>query len=269
MNEIGIAGWAFHRSILQDKSMTLLDLPAACRELGVTTIELVSTFFESQHANYLNRLRQAIAAEGQRVRNIAVDMGNIANPDDAARHTDLEAIKQWFHVARAIGAEAIRVNSGMAAPDDAAALERITAGYKELAAEGEHAGVELLIENHGGASADPKNIQRFLDGVDSPWFRTCPDTSNFPGDTWEEGMRVMAPLAFSCHVKAWGYDPEGRQERQDRNGQTQRHDLLASLRILKAAGYQGPLCVEYGALPDERESMRRTIAYLRELLPKV
>ncbi len=196
-------------------------------------------------------------------------MGNIANPDDQARHTDLEAIKQWFHVARAIGAESIRVNSGAASPDDAAALERITAGYRELATEAEHAGVKLLIENHGGASADPKNIKRFLDGVNSPWFLTCPDTSNFPGDTWREGMRVMAPLAFSCHVKAWNYDAAGRQERQDRNGQAQRHDLIACLRILKEAGYQGPLCVEYGALPDERESMRRTIDYLRELLPQV
>jgi len=115
-NEIGIAGWAFHRSIQQDKTMTLLDLPAVCRELGATTIELVSTFFESQHAAYLNTLRQAVEAQGQQVRNIAVDMGNIANPDAARRQTDLEAIKQWFHVARAIGAQAIRVNMRRRSP---------------------------------------------------------------------------------------------------------------------------------------------------------
>jgi len=68
-------------------------------------------------------------------------------------------------------------------------------------------------ENHGGASADPRNIQRFIDGVGSPWFRTCPDTGNFLGDTWEEGMRLMAPYAYSCHIKAWNDDPDGQQRR--------------------------------------------------------
>lgn len=246
--------------------MTLLDLPAVCKELGANTIELVSTFFESQSAPYLNTVREAVEAQGQHVRNIAVDTGNIANADEKARRTDIETIKQWFHVARAVGAQAIRVNSGAADPTDRAAIERITKGYRELADEAEHTGVYLLIENHGGASADPKNIQAFLDGVNSLWFRTCPDTSNFPGNTWEEGMLVMAPRAYSCHIKTWTHDPEGKQSRTGRDGQTQFHDLKRSLQILQRAGYDGPLCVEYGASENEREGTREGIAYVRQLL---
>jgi sugar phosphate isomerase/epimerase len=263
--EIGIAGWAFHRAIQQDKTMTLLDLPAVCRELGAMTIELVSTFFESQQAAYLHSLRQAIDAQGQQVRNIAVDMGNIANAEAGRRHTDLEAIKQWFHVARAVGSQAIRVNSGAARPDDKDALARITDGYRELAEEAAHTGVYLLIENHGGASADPRNIQTFLDGVNSPWFRTCPDVANFTGDTWEQGMQIMAPHAFTCHIKAWNNDPSGAQERVDREGKTQAFNLRRSLQILKGAGYEGPLCVEYGAWQDEREGARDLMRYVQEI----
>src|SRR5690242_19611490 len=96
--DIGNAGWAFNQSILRSKTMTLLEMPAACTRAGVQTIELVSSFFESQHPNYLNQVRQVIEAEELHVRNIAVDLGNIANPDDATRNTDLEAIKQWFHL---------------------------------------------------------------------------------------------------------------------------------------------------------------------------
>jgi sugar phosphate isomerase/epimerase len=249
--------------------MTMLDLPAVCKELGVGTIELVSTFFESQSANYLNSVRDSIEAQGLKVRNIAVDTGNLANADDRVRRTDTETIKQWFHVARAVGSEAIRVNSGAASPDDKAAIERIIAGYRELAQEAEQNGVYLLIENHGGASADPKNIKAFLDQVGSPWFRACPDTSNFPGNTWEEGMLVMAPYAFSAHIKAWNYDPQGLQSRIDREGQTVSHDLNRSLRILKDAGYTGPLNVEYGASDDEKQGTRDTIAYVKQLLATV
>jgi len=266
VNEIGIAAWIFHRSILNDRTMTLLDLPGVCDTLGVRTIELVSTFFASQNADYLNQLRSAIEKHGMQVRNIAVDMGNIANPDEAVRRTDIEALKQWFHVARAIGSAAIRINSGPASPTDQEALDRITAGYRELAAEAEHTGVYLLIENHGGASADPKNIAAFLDRVGSPWFRACPDTANFVEGTWEEGMRIMAPRAFSCHVKVFTYSDDGQQRWTGRDGQVHTYDLRRSLQILKDAGYQGPLCIEGGASATELDSARDAIRYVRELV---
>jgi sugar phosphate isomerase/epimerase len=259
MTEFGIAGWLYHRSILFEKTMPQLDLPAACKALGVGTIELVSSFFPSQDTKYLNQLRTAIQDNGLRVCSIAVDTGNIANPNEAERRTDIEGIKQWFHLARAVGSEAIRVNSGAADPTDHEAIDRICAGYSELAAEAEHTGVYLLIENHGGASADPKNIQVFLDRVNSPWFRACPDTGNFTTDTWEEGMQIMAPLAFSCHVKVFEYSADGKQSRLGRDGQTQSYDLKRSLQILKEAGYDGPLCIEAGASATESDSGRDAI----------
>ena len=49
--KIGIAGWAFHRSILQQRSLTLLDFPVLARqEYGVEMVELVSAFFPSTTA---------------------------------------------------------------------------------------------------------------------------------------------------------------------------------------------------------------------------
>ncbi len=269
MTDIGIAGWIFHRSIQNDQTMTLLDLPGTCQALGVETIELVSTFFASQTASYLNQLRSAIQEHGVHVRGIAVDMGNIASSDEATRRTDLEALKQWFYVARAVGSDAIRINSGPASPTDREAIDRISEGYRELAAEAEHTGVYLLIENHGGASADPRNIGLFLDRAGSSWFRACPDTGNFAGDTWEEGMRIMAPRAFSCHVKVFSYRPDGLQTWVGRNGESRSYDLKRCLRILKEADYQGPLCVEAGASATELDSARDAIRYLRDLVATV
>ena len=266
MNEIGIAGWVFNRSILTDKTMTLLDLPAACAAQGVTTIELVSSFFPEQSARYLNQLRAAIQEHGLRVRSIAVDIGNIANADEATRRTDIEAIKQWFYVARAVGSESIRVNSGAADPSDQEAIDRIVAGYSELAEEAAHTGIYLLLENHGGASADPANIQVFLDRVASPWFKACPDTGNFAGDTWEQGMQIMAPHAYSCHIKVFTYSDDGAQMQTGRNGERRAYDLRRSLQILKDAGYNGPLCIEGGASATEEASARDAISYVRKLV---
>ena len=269
--EIGIAGWAINRSIRELKTLTLMDFPKLARdEYGVDTVELVSTFFESQSARYLNELRQELARNRLKVHNIAVDTGNLSSPDEETRRTDLETIKQWFHVARALGSAAIRVNTGDAQPNDQAALERIVEGYRELAEHGQQSGVKLLIENHGGASSDPKNIQQILDQVDTPWFATCPDVNNFVGETWEEGMRVMAPRAFAVHVKNSGYDPEGWQTSQARDGSTRRFNLKESLRILQQAGYTGPLNFEYNsAETDERVGIRKGIEYTRQMLGSI
>lgn len=266
--EIGIAGWALNRSFREHKTLTLLEFPALARdEFGVDTIELVSTFFESQSAPYLNDLRRAIAAHRLHVVNIAVDTGSLASPDEAPRRTDLEAIKQWFHVARALGAAAIRVNTGEAARDDAAALERIGAGYEELATHGAGAGVMLLIENHGGASSDPSVIATLLARLAPPWFGACPDVANFAGDAWAEGMRIMAPRAVTVHVKISGYAPDGWQSRTARDGSVHRFNVRDCLRILQEAGYAGPVNFEYNmAEEDERAGIRKGIAYVRELL---
>jgi sugar phosphate isomerase/epimerase len=266
--EIGIAGWAINRSIREHKTMTLMDLPKLARqEFNVDTIELVSTFFESQNAKYLNEVRQTIERERLRIANIAVDTGNLSSPDEATRRTDIETIKQWFHVARALGSAAIRVNTGDATPDDKAALERIVAGYQELVEHAQQSGVKLLIENHGGVSADPANIETILKRLDTPWFATCPDVNNFVGDTWDEGMRLMAPRAFALHIKNWSYDPDGWQTKKNRDGSTARYNLKDCLRIMKEAGFQGPYNFENNlAEEDEVEGIRKGIAYTRQLM---
>jgi sugar phosphate isomerase/epimerase len=296
--EIGIAGWAFHRSILQDGSLTLLELPALVRqEYAVGTVEFVSEFFASQTAGYLNRLRRALAAERVRVHAIAVDQGNIASADDAERATSLAALAQWFYVARAIGAAAIRVNTDdfeplvdllvarqpiprgailftwprLNAAERRAAVERCVAAYADLTAVAAATGVKLLIENHGGLTGDPANIATILDRVPSPWLATCPDNHNpYDDNAWEAGTRVLAPRAHAAHVKIAGYAADGVQTFPSPDGGERRQDLRRFLAILAEHGFGGPINLEYNfAERDERIGAQRGLAYLRDQLAAV
>lgn len=295
MAEIGVAGWAFHRSILQDRTLTLLDLPRLARETyDLGTIELVSEFFESQTAGYLNRLRRALETAGTYVHDIAVDQGNLSSPDAAERRTSLEALKQWFHVARAIGAAAIRVNTDDFEPlvdsivrrepiprsailfrwdrlseaERQDALERSVDGYAELAESAAEARIKLLIENHGGVTGNPKNLAFLLERLPSPWVATCPDNHNpYEGNAWEEGTRVLAGRAHSVHVKISGYDRDGVQSFPAPDGSTRTQDLPRFLKIVLSSGYAGPINLEYNfAESDEREGVRRGLPYLKDLL---
>ena len=262
--ELGIAGWVLSGEILREKTLTLLEFPGVCASYGVKTVELCSAFFESQDARYLNELRGILEDNGLSVKNFAVDMGNIAGADPAVRRTDIEALKQWFYTASALNSEAIRINTGHA--DDDGAMDRVMEGYQELVAVGEQAGVKLLIENHGGVSSSSENLARILSGVDSPGFATCPDTGNFPLGDWEAGMRIMAPRAFSCHVKVFNYSADGKQSWEGRDGEQREYDLKKCLEILKEAGYRGPLCIEKGASENVRDGIRETLSYLKVLM---
>ena len=265
--EVGIAGWLYSQEIMRDKSMTLLQMPAACAAHGVAVVELCSSFFPSQQTGYLNELREALQDSGLSVWSIAVDMGNIAGEDAAARRTDIEGLKQWFYTASALGSRAIRINTGHA--DDAGAASRAIDAYRDLAETGRQAGVRLLIENHGGLSARSDGLATIIDGVDSEWFGTCPDTGNFYDTDWEAGMRVMAPRAYSCHLKLAHLEADRVQSWTDGNGDERRCDLKAALSILDESGYTGPICLEreadFGG-PAKAESIRDSLALIRELL---
>jgi sugar phosphate isomerase/epimerase len=267
MNEFGVAGWLYSRPILHEKTLTLVELPGAVRALGLDILELCSAFFENQSAKYLTEVRRAIDDAGMGIPNIAVDGPDISLADDVARGVHLETVKQWFHVAHAVGSGAIRVNSGGdvdAGPDD---LTRIAESYRALAEMGEREGVRVLIENHGGASYKPDNIRYFLDTVASPWFGTCPDAGNYPDGTWEEGIAVMAPFAVSTHIKVSAYSEDGWQPRPGRDGVDRSSDLRAILSTLKGAGYEGPFCIEQGVSEDDLAgSATGAVAYVRELL---
>lgn len=293
--EIGIAGWAFHRSILQQGTLTLLELPALVRqEYGIGTLELVSEFFPSQTAGFLNRLRRSLAAERVQIHSIAVDQGSIASPDDAERATSLAALAQWFYVARAIGAASIRVNTDDFEPlvelliarqpiprgailftwprltpeERLAMIERAIASYAELTKLAAATGVKLLIENHGGVTGNPATIATMLARLDSPWLATCPDNHNpYDDNAWEAGTRALAPRAHAAHVKISGYAPDGIQTFPAPDGSQRQQDLPRFLAILAEAGYTGPVNLEYNfAETDERVGVQRGLAYLHELM---
>jgi len=277
--------------------MTLLDLPKIAREVyGVHTIELVSEFFPSQTAGYLNQLRRTLIRHQVRVHSIAVDQGSIGSADPGERRTSIEALKQWFFVARAIDAGAIRVNtddfeplvqllverrplpkdgilfnwSSLTPEGQRDVLERRADAYAELATVAATVQVKVLIEYHGGATGDPTNIAYLLDSVESPWLATCPDNHNpYDENAWEAGTRVFAPRAYTAHVKISGYDPRGIQTFPSPYGESRTQDLPQFLAILREEGYHGPLNLEYNfAVSNEEEGARKGLAYLRDLVAR-
>ena len=70
-------------------------------------------------------------------------------------------------------------------------------------------GINIVIENHGGISSDPRWLPDLMRKVDSPHFGTLPDYGNFAeGADVYEAVRLAMPFAKGVSVKA-GFEPDG------------------------------------------------------------
>jgi sugar phosphate isomerase/epimerase len=79
----------------------------------------------------------------------------------------------------------------------------------------------------------------------------------------------MAPHAYSTHVKITTHSDDGWQPRTGRDGSDRTVNLKSILTTLKAANYDGPFCIEAGIFPDEGESARDAVVYVKELLAQI
>ena len=254
--QIAVASWSLHREI--PKLTPLIEFPRICQEeFGVKAVELNSPFFASTEVGYLDELKETLSERGMELVNIPVDLGNIANPDDEKREKDIEALKEWFSIAKRMGSPFIRINAGKGEPIDDAMLRRIIDSYKELVEEGEKVGVGLVIENHGGPSANPDNIVRIIETVGSAHFGACPDFGNFAPEIRYEAIAKIAKYAFLAHVKTFDFDEEGKETTID---------VERCLNILKKAGFKGDLSVEFEGKGNQREGVKKTLALLKKLI---
>jgi sugar phosphate isomerase/epimerase len=260
--KISLAGWSLHRRFRsQENPLLLLDFPRVARqEFGLNAIELNSPFFVSRDKRYLTELDDVAVGEGVDLLNIAVDgMGDLSDPDRAARQRAVENNAVWLAVAAHLGCAQVRINTGgKGRENDPDALLHCMDGYVELAQRGSKEGVMVLIENHGGLSANPDNIVKIIETVDSPWIGTLPDFGNFPPEIDRyEALEKLMPYAAAVHAKMGEFDEQGLETR---------FDIPRCYQIVKKGGYDGYLGIEFEGPGDEYEGVQQAKALLEKCI---
>ena len=239
------------------EDLQMLAYPAMVRErYGVRLVELCQTHFADSTRQYLDEVRGRLAEAGVSVVNVPIDVGNISDRDETARRHDIENIRKWMDVAAYVGSPCVRVNSGRL-PEGDTDLGITIESYKELAAHATSLGTTLLIENHGGASADPQNILRLLNGVGSPRFRVCLDTGNFSPEVRFQAIEILFPYAAVAHIKTYGLDAQGNEAA---------YSVEKALAIGEKAGYAGPYSIEFEGEGDQFDGVAKSVTLLRRLL---
>jgi L-ribulose-5-phosphate 3-epimerase len=234
-DNVSLAAWSINNSYFRFHRWKNLDLPKLCREqFGVAGLEFVNQFFELPTMTYLRELQKRGQDNGVSfVRIMVDDEGPMAALDRAERHQAAVAHRKWIDIAHFLGCKDIRCNC-YGAPGDWKAdkdyARRGAESFRDLLEYSRGSGLDLCIENHGGASSDPGMLLALIKEVNDPRLGTLPDFGNInKGDDRYDVIRRLVPYAKGISVKAaW---LEGDQH--------PRWDLDKLIRICQDAGFHG------------------------------
>ena len=263
--KLSLAAWSLNKQFRDPvKPLVLLDLPALTREkFGLDAIEPVSRFFASTDSAYLKQLVGNADRAGVTILNIAVDGGgDLSSDDQASREEGIKSYIQWIGVAKEMGVGAIRANSGgKQMTDRDRAVKNCTESFKRLCDEGKKQGVDIVIENHWGLSADPDAMVAILEAIRKTHgdvIGSLPDYGNWPKEVERYGaLQKILPYAKAVHAKVLDIDE---------NLNHPAFDLAKCVGLTKDAGYDGYLGIEYEGQADAMESVPRAIKKLSALI---
>ncbi|HKY54710.1 MAG TPA: TIM barrel protein [Anaerolineales bacterium] len=274
--ELSLCSYSFHR-LLEAGQQDVFKYISDCHALGCTQLDLWNghlplllddgsrppSSFTPEYAqlsdaevDYLARIKATADDAGLPFGCLAVDGAHIYEPSLEARQAQQIKAYRWLNIAEQLRAQQIRIDSGGPSEMSEEVLEIIVRGYNDLIQRAGEKGIEVVIENHWGASRIPENVVRILESV--PGLGLLFDTGNWPDGMREKGWEMCARYARATHLKTYAFDAEGNETTVD---------IPRVMRYLQEAGYQGSWGIE--SVPregDEYEAATKSIALVRRVL---
>lgn len=200
---------------------------------------------------------------------------NFNLPDAAKFDAHIEDTLSWMRLAEELKAPACRIFGGSADRSDPRAveegLERVLRALRLLAPEAQRMGLVLALENHGGLPCTGQEQVQVIEAVGSPAVRATVDVGNYMqgGQSGVEGTRVAAPYAAYVHVKdnkvLDAADDRGRRYEACTIGDGV-VEIPECLRILRAAGFDDFVALEYEGTEPEQTGVPRSVAYMKQVV---
>lgn len=251
--QISLAQWSLHRT-LRNGDLDNLDFAAkAHNDFGIGAVEYVNTFFfdKAKDKGYLKEMNQRARDNGVKNLLIMIDReGNLGDADKAARTQAVENHYKWVEAARDLGCHSIRVNARGEGTREQVAFAAVD-GLGRLAEFAQGAGINVIVENHGGYSSDGIWMSTVLDQVGRDNCGSLPDFGNFcvrraqnAEGRWVcveeydryQGVRDLMPHAKAVSAKSHQFDAQGNEVNTD---------YFRMMKIVQEAGYTGYVGIEY------------------------
>ena len=262
--QISLAEWSINKPLFGGQ-MQHLDFPKIAKSVGIDAVEYVNQFFKDKAKDTAFLREMNIRASGEGVTQVLImcdGEGSLGDSDAAKRHTAVENHHKWVEAARFLGCHTIRVNGysdTTKPPDEQQKL--VADGLHQLCEFADTAGIDVVIENHGGLSSNATWLVQTVRMANHKRAGTLPDFGNFliagptrgnpdvKAESYDSyvGVAEMMPLAKGVSVKPRVWDAAGKDADID---------LLRMMKIVVDAGYRGHCGIEHGPDGNELEGVK-------------
>ncbi len=251
MTEIGICSYSFHR-LLEDGKQDMFAYIRDCKKLGCTQLDPWNEHFAATDDSYLAKVKETARRAELPCGLIAVDGAHIHEPTAEARAAKRQNAYRWIEIAGKLAAKQIRLDAGGTAAMHADEFAIIVEGFEDLKKKCRDAGLELVMENHFGASVIPDNVVKIIDATG---IGLLLDSFNWAKGKEAEGWIKCARFARACHIKAFAFADDGEELTTN---------VGAFVKLMKKAGYRGAWGVESVPIDgNEMAAAEKTIALIR------
>jgi sugar phosphate isomerase/epimerase len=252
------------------KTLSIAGFIDLCADHGCDA-ELTAYYFDPAVTDAdLAALRRHAHLRGITISGTAV--GNrFTRPSGPELDGEVATVKQWIDRTALLGAGHMRVFAGPAGDglDEAAARRQCVMALEECCAHAATRGVMLGLENHGGIVDGPDGLLAVVEAVRSDWLGISLDTGNFHSPDPYADLARCAPHAVNVQYKVAVRRTEaGPAQPAGPLLPAEPTDPDRIVALLRAAGYQGSVALEYEEAEDPFTAVPRHLAALQAAMQR-
>ncbi|WP_185212196.1 sugar phosphate isomerase/epimerase family protein [Sphingobacterium mizutaii] len=256
--QISLAEWSLHKKLFKG-DLKNIDFPEyTAKNFGIHGVEYVNQFFKdkAKDMTYLKDLNNRAKDNGVKNVLIMVDgEGSLGDRDETKRKQAVENHYKWIDAANFLGCHAIRVNAAGEGTKEEV-KEQVVKSLSTLADYGKKGKISVVVENHGGISSHGDWLADVLKTVGKKNCGSLPDFGNFYEYDRYQGVKDLMPFAKGVSAKSHAFDA---------NGNDTGIDYAKMMQIVKSAGYNGYVGIEFeGDKISEDEGIKLTKALLEK-----
>lgn len=203
---IGLNAYSFNRPLMAG-TMKLDDVIEYCAAQNIDGLDATGYYFPGYPAvpsdSFIYNLKRKAFLEGVTISGTGV-RNDFTLPDPAARKAQVQLVKDWIVVAQKLGADVVRVYSGLKIPQGYTfdqVLEWMIPTFQECAAFGRDHGVMCGLQQHNDFLKTADETIKVVETVDSPWFNVVLDVGSLrQGDPYQE-IEKLLPYASTWQIK--------------------------------------------------------------------
>jgi sugar phosphate isomerase/epimerase len=282
--KLGVSSYSFCK--LVGKELSQLDIIPKTKEMGFDVIEFSTLALPPGETalTFAPRVREACDRVGLPIANYTIG-ADFLNGSGGNWQAEVERLKDEVRVAKILGAPGMRHDAtrGFAAGTGggrgfADALPTLIKGCRGVTAFAADLGIRTMVENHGFFCQDSERVEALVNGVNHPNFGWLADMGNFLCAD-EDPARALGramPYAIHVHAKDFHIKPgtasnPGQGWFRTRAGNYLRGAIIGHgevpiaqcIGIMKRAGYDGVLSIEFEGLEDPLKGIALGLENLR------